>query len=132
MTEVDTWISQNKKSYQNDFGDKWEYEMFKDAWNKFGNKSKTLKEHVDTSYTDKWSDMGFNIEVKDVDGGKQFKVSKDLLSVVISEPQTGAYITSTSDEIFDTFDEAMEYVIKDTFEDSHVTEELRILAGLSK
>ena len=132
MTEVDNWISQHKKSYQDDFGDKWEYEMFKDAWDKFGNKAKKLKEHVDTSYTNKWTDMGFDIKVSDVNGGKLFTISKDRLSVIISEPQTGAYITSTSDEIFDTFDEAMEYVIKDTFEDSHVTEELRILAGLSK
>lgn len=79
-----------------------------------------INEHEDTSYTDKWEDAGFNIDVTDVVGGLQFTVEKDGVEVIILEPETGVY--ETDGKRFPSFDKAIEHHVKSNMADSNLHE----------
>ena len=131
-TQIDNWLDENKPSFKEKYGNDWQIELFKAAWDQFGDKTH-LHEHTNPVYINKWIDRGFTIDVNDTPQGKVFKVSKNLFKSTIREPSTGEYYVSSAETSFDSFDMAMDYLLKDSMDDdNHVTEQLRILAGIKK
>jgi hypothetical protein len=132
--KAEEWIQSNKQKFKKQYGDKWEHVLYAKAWKMFGKKK--LKEHKDPSgYVQKWKDVGFDITIEELpNDGKKFKISNKGIETIISEPETGVYKT-TDGKTFKTFDDAFDNLLKNTFSDVNVYEDvdyLKKMAGIPK
>lgn len=99
-------------------------------------KKKEMNEHVDSSeYVDKWINMGFDITVEDLpNDAKKFIIVHKGIETVITEPDMGIYKTADGKR-FESFDKAIDHLLKNTFSDINVTESidyLKRMAGIPK